>query len=62
MCLTGGSAPGWGDQDMFLEEDVFHLKSERRAGVVQMKRSGGKVMCKGSVTGEITNIRVSRRT
>lgn len=47
---------------MFLEEDVFHLKSERRAGVVQMKRSGGKVMCKGSVTGEITNIRVSRRT
>lgn len=50
-----------GDQDMFLEEEVFHLKPEGRAGVVQMKRSGGKVMCKGPVTGESTNLRVNRR-
>lgn len=50
-----------GDQDVFLEEEVFHLKSEGRAGVVQMKRSGGKVMCKGPVTGKITNFRVNRR-
>lgn len=43
------------DQDMFLEEEVFHLKSGRRAGVVQMKRAGGKVTCKGPVTAEVTN-------
>lgn len=47
---------------MFLEEEVFPLKSEGRAGVVQMKRSGGKAMCKGPVTGEIANLRVNRRT
>lgn len=39
----------WGDQDVFLKEETFQLKSEESSEVVRVKAAGGKAMCKGPV-------------